>query len=115
MASLYDINSSIELTQILSGNKHDKDYILLDFYSKDCFPCHKIVPILSNFSEKYNNIYFAKINKKNPEFKEIINQHDIKQTPTVLVFKKGNTDILIRSVGSKPFKIQELEEKLTQL
>lgn len=113
MTSLYDIHSSIELSHILSGNKHKKDYILIDFYSKDCFPCHKIVPILSNFSEKYNNIYFTKINKNNPEFKEIINLHNIKQTPTVLVFRKGDTNTLIRSVGSNP--IHELEEKLKRL
>lgn len=112
---IQDISSLIELEKILEGAEHNKKYILIDFYSIHCFPCHKIIPILSNFSEKYTNIYFAKINKDNSEFDQFIKQYNINLTPTVLVFRKGEKGILIRSIGSKLYTIRELEEQLIEL
>lgn len=110
-----DISSLVELEKILEGAEHNKKYILIDFYSINCFPCHKIIPILINISEKNSDIYIAKINKNNTEFEQLVKQYNISKSPTILVFKKGEKDILIRSTGSTLYKMRELEEKLMKL
>lgn len=61
---------------------------IVDFYSDACVPCKRMSPILTALENQYQNeIYVAKVNIAYE--KELLEEYQIRSTPTFLFFKNG--------------------------
>lgn len=97
---IIEIHTSDEFNECLKNNK----LCVVDFYSQYCAPCKKIAPMLLEFSEKYTEVTFCKVNIA--ECKDLANQYEIRALPTLLYFSNGNDKPLYNVVGSHENKIE---------
>lgn len=78
--------------------------VLVDFYATWCGPCRMLMPILEELEGQNPNLKIVKVNVD--EENELANTYEIRNLPTLLIFKNGN--IVSRNVGSATkFEIEE--------
>ncbi len=67
---------------------NSKTPVLVDFYADWCAPCKQVTPILKVVKESLKeNVRIIKVNvDKNPE---IATKYQIRNIPTLIVFKEG--------------------------
>ena len=110
-----EIDNDENLKKVLLDNgedKHGKKYIFVDFYATWCGPCKRFVPVLEDFSEKYNkNVHFVKVNVDKVE--NVTVDHDITCLPTFMVFDSGNLKSNHEVVkGAQATVVEEVLKKL---
>lgn len=80
---------------------------IVDFYSDTCVPCKRMSPVLTALENQYpENLYVAKVNVAYE--KELVEEYQIRSTPTFLLFKNG--EVVDRFSGVK--KKEDLEKIL---
>ncbi|MEE1313635.1 MAG: thioredoxin family protein [Lachnospiraceae bacterium] len=78
---------------------------IVDFYSDFCVPCKKILPVLSALEKEYQeDIFITKVNVAYE--KELVEEYQIRSTPTFLFFKNGKIVEQFSGVRKK----EELEQ-----
>lgn len=61
--------------------------VVLDFYASWCGPCKTIAPKFKEFSEKYTNVVFVKVNAELDE--EINTEYGVSALPTFIFIKNS--------------------------
>ena len=78
---------------------------LVDFYSDTCIPCKRMIPVLTALENQYQDeLYVAKVNVAYE--KELVEEYQVKTTPTFLIFKNGRLAERLSGVRKK----EELEQ-----
>jgi thioredoxin len=98
------VNSDQEYLDIV---KSFKGLIVVDFYADWCGPCKQVAPYFKQFSSKYKNVLFLKVNVD--ELQRTSQQAGIKAMPSFL-FLKGNK----RLEFIEGANLQELQKKIEQ-
>ena len=65
----------------------EKGKVLVDFYAVWCGPCKMLSPIIEEFSEKYNDIKFLKVNVDNEL--QLAQRFNVMSIPTLILFEDG--------------------------
>lgn len=65
----------------------EKGKVLVDFYAVWCGPCKMLSPIIEEFSEKYNDIKFLKVNVDNEL--QLAQKFNVMSIPTLILFEDG--------------------------
>lgn len=89
---LIAINEENFQSEVLENQK----LVLVDFYADWCGPCRMLMPILAEIAEENDHIDLFKLNVD--ENTEIANIYEVRNLPTLLIFKDGK--VLARNVGS---------------
>jgi thioredoxin 1 len=85
----------------------EKGVSVVDFYATWCGPCRVIAPKVVEFSKRYVNATYLKVDVD--ELADLAQEYGIRAMPTFMIFKDGQkVDELI---GANPVK---LEEKIKQ-
>lgn len=99
-----DIKSFDHFEQLLLNNgavKHDKKYIIVDFYIDICKPCKEFAPTFEEFSDQYGaNILFVKVNAA--KIQDIALEYRVSTYPTFMFFQVGNITQLNGTIIGKP-------------
>lgn len=79
--------------------------VLVDFFATWCGPCRMLAPILDEISAEFSDVTFLKVDvDENPA---LANTYEIRNLPTLLVFKDGK--VVARNVGTATkFEVEEL-------
>jgi len=72
---------------------------VLDFYADWCIPCKNLDPLLKEFSNKYDNINFYKVNVE--EEYELTELFNIQSVPTMIIVSKNQEPIIITGTISR--------------
>lgn len=60
---------------------------VVDFYSNNCGPCRKMIPVLEDLEKEFTNVKFYKVNAvENPE---LVKEFEIVGLPTIIVTDSG--------------------------
>ena len=99
---------------ITSGEEFSKSIqngvSIVDFFATWCGPCRVIAPKVVEFSKKYPNANYLKVDVD--ELSELAQEYGIRAMPTFLIFKDGEkVDELI---GANPIKLEEKIKKYVQ-
>lgn len=82
--------------------------VAIDFYATWCGPCRMISPRFEQFSEKFANIHFVKVDVDQAQ--EIAAAMSITAMPTFIFFKGGKE--VTKVIGADP---SELESALNRI
>ncbi|GHS94566.1 thioredoxin [Alphaproteobacteria bacterium] len=78
--------------QVLSA----AELVLVDFAAPWCGPCRMLVPVLEEISEENPDVHIITINVDEAE--ELSEIYEVRNLPTLLVFKRGES--VFRQVGT---------------
>ena len=79
--------------------------VVIDFYTTWCGPCKKIAPVMEEYSKKYPDVCFYKLDAENTEFKKICDACQITAFPTFCFFK--GTKCLKKLEGANEVLLKE--------
>lgn len=65
----------------------EKGKVLVDFYASWCGPCKMLSPVIEDFSEKYSDIKFLKVNVDNEL--QLAQKFNVMSIPTLILFEDG--------------------------
>lgn len=82
------------------------DVVLVDFYTKDCFPCQFLCPVLEELCRKYGAKLVKIDAQKNGDICEMF---EVNGVPTVLFFKGGEVKDVVVGAGPKEVYDKKLE------
>ncbi len=104
------VESEEQFKQIVNDSgeeKHEKKYVVVDFYADWCGPCKRFAPTFKELSEKYGkSIQFVKVNIDDVE--ELSDTYNIRALPTFMFFDVGSTESNYESVvGVNQDKIEQ--------
>ena len=63
----------------------EKGKVLVDFYASWCGPCKMLSPVIEEFSEKYSDIKFLKVNVDNEL--QLAQKFNVMSIPTLILFE----------------------------
>ncbi|KAL8408047.1 hypothetical protein RB594_006739 [Gaeumannomyces avenae] len=98
--TVHEIKTGDEFKATLAGNK----VVLVDFYATWCGPCRMISPKVSEWSEKFPNIHYVKVDVDTVP--DVSQEYGIRAMPTFLLFKDGEKADEV--VGANPPKLEAL-------
>jgi len=102
---MLEISTFQQYDDILNNTqKHNKQYVFIDFYADWCRPCKTIAPFIHKLSEKYNkNTVYCKIDVDNSKLNKIMKLFKISCMPTFVMFDKTDPDnyLQIKGAGNK--------------
>jgi thioredoxin len=97
------VNHITELSDVPTSGK-----VVIDFFADWCGPCQKLGPHFLEFSKKYPNISFLKVNTDKAE--ELATHYEVSALPTILFIKDGDVISII-----KGFNLDKIESELKEL
>jgi len=117
-----EINADEFKNVVLEGEK-----VIVDFYSTECPPCEALAPKFESLAELYGDeITFVKIFRQGN--RELADELEVKSSPTVLYYDKGQQVAPMISGGIKksemvatintmlpPEKVKEIQSKVTKI
>lgn len=83
--------------------------VVVDFNAKWCGPCRKMMPMLDELSESYNDkVKFVKVDADTN--RELLLQYSVSGLPSLLVFKNGESVERMAGVMPKSTIISNIEK-----
>ena len=83
--------------------------ILVDFWAEWCAPCRMMAPVLNDVAGELNgNAYVGKVNVE--EYGSLAQQFQIRNIPTMILFKDGKEVRRFVGVKNKEFLLQQINE-----
>jgi len=83
-----------------------KGTVLVDFWAPWCGPCKMIAPTLNEIAEENNSFTIAKVNVDQQQ--QLAQKYNIRNIPTMIVFKDGKEYKRITGVKSKKAILSEI-------
>lgn len=81
--------------------------VLVDFWAEWCMPCRMMAPVLNDVAEDLNgNAYVGKVNIE--QYQSLAQKYQIRNIPTMILFKDGKEVSRIVGVKSKQYLLQEI-------
>jgi thioredoxin 1 len=81
--------------------------VLVDFWAEWCMPCRMMAPVLNDVAEDLNgNAYVGKVNIE--QYQSLAQKYQIRNIPTMILFKDGKEMSRIVGVKSKQYLLQEI-------
>lgn len=84
-----------------------KGLVVVDFYADWCGPCKFIAPIFEEWSKKYTDVAFGKVNVD--EADDIASEEAIEAMPTFIFYKDGQ--VIKKIQGADQSQILSILEK----
>jgi len=81
------IRTNAEFRETLTGAQGK--LVVIDFFATWCGPCNAIAPVIQQFSEKYKNVVFIKVDVDNQELEGAVQEYNINCMPTFVYVKSG--------------------------
>lgn len=103
----------------LTNDNFDKavaanDVILIDFWAPWCGPCNQLTPTIEKLSVEYKNrVLVAKVNID--EELELAKRFKIATIPHMIIYKKGESKVMMQGIHSKANIKKKLDEILESL
>lgn len=85
--------------------------VVIDFFAQWCGPCKRIAPEYEEFSKKYTNVEFLKVDYD--ESNELAESFDIESLPTFVLIENGN--IINQVKGSDMETLSKLLEEMDKV
>jgi len=80
--------------------------VLVDFWAPWCGPCKMIAPTLNEIAEENYNVTIAKVNVD--EQQQLAQKYNIRNIPTMILFRDGKAEKRITGVKSKKAILSEI-------
>eukprot|EP01091_Cochliopodium_minus_P014316 TRINITY_DN4837_c0_g1_i1.p1 TRINITY_DN4837_c0_g1~~TRINITY_DN4837_c0_g1_i1.p1 ORF type:complete len:558 (-),score=189.51 TRINITY_DN4837_c0_g1_i1:51-1724(-) len=97
-----EITSEKEFDNYLQKTKTTNQLIVVDFYATWCQPCHAMAPKFAEFSEKYQDVTFLKVDVE--KFENLGQKYNVTSIPYFVFFKK--TGVEDRFAGANPERLE---------
>jgi len=118
--NIIEVTSVDQFNKLLNDTKYN--YVFVDFYAVWCGPCRRIAPKLAEYSKKYTNVQFLKVDVD--KLGELASAYGISAMPTFKVIKSdtansngmsggGYPKSLYEIVGADPVEIEKTLNKLS--
>ncbi|GMH01679.1 hypothetical protein Nepgr_003518 [Nepenthes gracilis] len=104
-SAVVEVHTTDEWRTHFEASKRSAKLMVIDFSAGWCGPCHYMEPIVDEFSKKFSDVEFIKIDVD--ELRDVSNEFTIEAMPTFLFVKNGQE--VDRLVGAKK---DELKQKL---
>ena len=104
--SAIEVKSYVHFEQLLLDDgkiKHDKKYILIDFYTTWCGPCKTFNPEYIKLAEQYDKVLFLKVNID--KLYDLASEYIIRSIPAFLFYKTGEFKHIYRVDGVNKDKL----------
>ena len=83
--------------------------VLVDFQAEWCAPCKMMAPVLNDVADELtDNAYVGKVNIE--EYQALAQKYQIRNIPTMILFKDGKEVNRIVGVKSKQYLLQEIDK-----
>lgn len=81
---VHNVQSKDDFSKVL---KEHPEGVVVDFFATWCGPCKAIAPKVVEWSEKYPNLHYIKVDVD--EVPDVAQEYGIRAMPTFKVFKNG--------------------------
>jgi thioredoxin 1 len=104
-----DHSNIITLTDKNFDHQLKNKVVLVDFWASWCAPCKMMAPVLNDVSEELTgNANVGKVNVE--EYQVLAQKYQIRNIPTMILFKNGKEVNRFVGVKNKEFLIQEINK-----
>ncbi len=109
-------------TPVVEDNEHilkltDKNFnhqtkdktVLVDFWAEWCAPCRMMAPVLNEVADELKDkAYVGKVNVE--EYQSLAQRYQVRNIPTMILFKNGKEAQRFVGVKSKEFLVQQINK-----
>lgn len=104
-----DHSNIITLTDKNFDHQLKNKVVLVDFWASWCAPCKMMAPVLNDVAEELTgNANVGKVNVE--EYQVLAQKYQIRNIPTMILFKNGKEVNRFVGVKNKEFLIQEINK-----
>ncbi len=104
-----DHSNIITLTDKNFDHQLKNKIVLVDFWASWCAPCKMMAPVLNAVAEELTgNVNVGKVNIE--EYQAIAQKYQIRNIPTMILFKNGKEVSRFVGVKNKEFLLQEINK-----
>jgi thioredoxin 1 len=99
----------ITLTDMNFDHQLKNKIVLVDFWASWCAPCKMMAPVLNDVAEELTgNANVGKVNVE--EYQVLAQKYQIRNIPTMILFKNGKEVTRFVGVKNKEFLLQEINK-----
>jgi thioredoxin 1 len=104
-----DNDDIIKLTDKNFDHQTKNRVVLVDFWADWCMPCRMMAPVLNDLAGDLNgNAYVGKVDVE--QNRELAQKHNIRNIPTMVLFKDGKEVNRFVGVKTKDFLINQIRK-----
>lgn len=102
-----EVKTTNEFNSYITDTNADNKYVIVDFYTNWCGPCKRFAPTYKEFSEKYKNVTFLKVNAD--DLSEVSDLYKVTALPTFIMFQVGKTaPLYVPVTGADKTKVEAM-------
>lgn len=104
-----DNDDIIKLTDKNFDHQTKNRVVLVDFWADWCMPCRMMAPVLNDLAGDLNgNAYVGKVDVE--QNRELAQKHNIRNIPTMVLFKNGKEVNRFVGVKTKDFLMSQIQK-----
>jgi len=105
------VEKAIELTDKDFNSTISQGVVLVDFWAAWCAPCRTLGPTIDELAKEMSDkVTIAKLNVD--QYNAISMQYDVRNIPTIIIFKNGKAERRFLGIQTKEFLKQQIEALL---